>query len=88
MDNDQIIIPGHIYQTWLQNCSDIVSRRGRKRKKLDAFSTMKVARLMELPPLVLIERLLTKWSREVHYPKPLLNLWMKSTQPPHDSPSG
>lgn len=32
MDYDQIIIPGHIYQSWLQDSSNIVSRRGRKRK--------------------------------------------------------
>ncbi|KAK9159166.1 hypothetical protein Scep_005740 [Stephania cephalantha] len=29
MDYEQTIIPNHIYQTWLQNPSDIVSRRGR-----------------------------------------------------------
>ena len=34
MDYEQTIIPGHIYQSWLQNTSDIVSRRGRKRKVL------------------------------------------------------
>lgn len=32
MDYEQTMIPGHIYQSWLQNASDIVSRRGRKRK--------------------------------------------------------
>ncbi|KAH0979423.1 hypothetical protein GBA52_006600 [Prunus armeniaca] len=32
MDFEQTIIPGHLYQSWLQNYSDIVSRRGRKRK--------------------------------------------------------
>lgn len=30
MDYDQTIIPGHIYQSWLQDASDIVSKRGRK----------------------------------------------------------
>ncbi|RDX87708.1 Sister chromatid cohesion 1 protein 1, partial [Mucuna pruriens] len=33
MDYEQTIIPVHIYQHWLQNASDIVSRRGRKKKK-------------------------------------------------------
>ncbi|KAF2319158.1 hypothetical protein GH714_013636 [Hevea brasiliensis] len=32
MDFEQTIIPGQIYQSWLQNASDIASRRGRKRK--------------------------------------------------------
>lgn len=32
MDYEQTIIPAHIYQHWLQNASDIVSRRGRKKK--------------------------------------------------------
>ncbi|KAH0996879.1 hypothetical protein GBA52_020743 [Prunus armeniaca] len=32
MDFEQTIIPGHLYQSWLQNSLDIVSRRGRKRK--------------------------------------------------------
>ena len=32
MDYEQTMIPGHIYQSWLQNASDIVSRTGRKRK--------------------------------------------------------
>lgn len=32
MDYEQTIIPGQIYQAWLQNASNIASRRGRKRK--------------------------------------------------------
>lgn len=32
MDYEQTIIPVHIYQHWLQNASDIVSRRGRKKQ--------------------------------------------------------
>ena len=32
MDYEQTIIPAHIYQHWLQNASDIVSRRGRRKK--------------------------------------------------------
>ena len=32
MDYEQTIIPVHIYQHWLQNASDLVSRRGRKKK--------------------------------------------------------
>jgi cohesin complex subunit SCC1 len=32
MDYEQTIIPGNVYHSWLQNASDIASRRGRKRK--------------------------------------------------------
>ncbi|KAL6509351.1 hypothetical protein OROGR_022661 [Orobanche gracilis] len=89
MDYDQTIIPGQIYQSWLQNASDIVSRRGRKRKQpMDAMSTMKISALMGLPSVVLVEKLFTKGSRQIHYPTPLLEMWMRCTQPPHDSPSG
>ncbi|KAF3976793.1 hypothetical protein CMV_000048 [Castanea mollissima] len=88
MDYEQTMIPGHIYQSWLQNASDIVSRRGRKRKHADIMSTMKIVNLMELPPVVLIGDLFINGAREVYYPPPLLELWMKSIQPPHDSASG
>ena len=37
MDYEQTIIPGHTYQFWLQNTSDIVSRRGRKRKVCNQY---------------------------------------------------
>ncbi|KAE7996575.1 hypothetical protein FH972_001286 [Carpinus fangiana] len=87
MDYEQTIIPGHVYQSWLQNASDIVSRRGRKRKHTEIMSTMKIVNLMDLPPIVLIGDLFVNGSRAVYYPPPLLELWKKSIQPPHDSPS-
>ncbi|KAL9421734.1 hypothetical protein AB3S75_034075 [Citrus x aurantiifolia] len=89
MDYDQTMIHGQVYQSWLKDASDISSRRRRKKRKAstDLLSTMKIASLMEMPPVVLIEDLFTKGNREIHYPDPLLKLWMKSTQPPHDSPS-
>ncbi|XP_065872708.1 sister chromatid cohesion 1 protein 1 [Euphorbia lathyris] len=87
MDYDQIIIPGHIYTSWLKNTSGIVSRSRRKRKAyIHIVYRMKVPNLMELPPLVLLEDLSTR-DNQIYYPAPLLDLWMKSTQPPHDSPS-
>lgn len=152
LDYEQTIIPGHIYQSWLQNSSEVRSRRRRKRKvciylllqilnlsysesvgvqllvlinwfyhfkylrkggtfsncpnarllseikpssmiihflqHLDFMSRMKTSTLMELPPLVLIEKLFSNGTGEVHFPAPLMQLWMRSTQPPHDSPSG
>ncbi|KAI5648606.1 hypothetical protein M9H77_34611 [Catharanthus roseus] len=77
LDYEQTIIPGHIYQSWLQNSSE----------HLDFMSRMKTSTLMELPPLVLIEKLFSNGTGEVHFPAPLMQLWMRSTQPPHDSPS-
>lgn len=29
MDNEQLMVPGNIYQSWLQDTSDIASKRGR-----------------------------------------------------------
>ncbi|KAL2317099.1 hypothetical protein Fmac_030975 [Flemingia macrophylla] len=87
MDYEQTIIPAHIYQHWLQNASDIVSRRGRKKKQPCVMSSTKIANLMKLPPVVLIGDLFTRENNDIYYPKPILDLWIKSNQPPHDSPS-
>ncbi|RYQ99999.1 hypothetical protein Ahy_B07g088049 [Arachis hypogaea] len=88
MDYEQTIIPVHIYQHWLQNASDLVSKRGRKRKRTDIMSSTKISNLMKLPPLVLIGDLFTSENRDVYYPAPILDLWNKSIQPPKHSPSG
>ena len=32
MDNDQTVHPAHVYQSWLQDASDIVSKRQRNQK--------------------------------------------------------
>ncbi|KAL5126697.1 Sister chromatid cohesion 1 protein 1 [Glycine soja] len=88
MDYEQTIIPAHIYQHWLQNASDIVSRRGRRKKQNDVMSSTKIASLMKLPPVVQIDDLFTAVNDNIYYPKPILDLWIKSIQPPHDSPSG
>ncbi|XP_072983235.1 sister chromatid cohesion 1 protein 1 isoform X8 [Typha latifolia] len=39
MDNDQIMIPGSIYQTWLQDSSNLVSKRRRAIKPPEAFQS-------------------------------------------------
>ncbi|XP_022146858.1 sister chromatid cohesion 1 protein 1-like [Momordica charantia] len=88
MDYEQTIIPGHIYQSWLQDVSDLNSGRGRKRKRTSAMSSIKISVLMDLPPVVLSGNLFTDGGREVYYPAPLLQLWMKSIRHPHDSSSG
>lgn len=57
-------------------------------QRTDVMATMKIVNLMELPPIVLIGDLFTTGSRDIYYPRPLLDLWMKSTRTPHASPSG
>ncbi|GAB2270999.1 hypothetical protein Dimus_005854 [Dionaea muscipula] len=90
MDDEQTIIPGDIYQTWLRSSSDIISRRGKDKKlhHVSAISKMKLAQLMDLPPVVLSSGLIANCTGEIHYPTPLMELWMRSRQPPEDSPSG
>ncbi|KAJ4978156.1 hypothetical protein NE237_008936 [Protea cynaroides] len=80
IDYEQTIIPGHTYQSWLQNPSDIISTRG-KRKNINLKSTMKTTRLMELPPVALCG-LSGHGNREVHCPPPLMELWLRYTQLP------
>ncbi|XVE69471.1 hypothetical protein DITRI_Ditri09bG0154700 [Diplodiscus trichospermus] len=88
LDEEQTIIPNHIYHSWLHDTSDIISRRGRKRRgSTNILSTLKIAKLMELPSTVLMDDMFVKGNQEIPYPAPLLDLWKKSTQPLHDSPS-
>ncbi|KAF6172149.1 hypothetical protein GIB67_003841 [Kingdonia uniflora] len=53
------------------------------------MSNMLIAHLMEPPPVGLTCGLSGYGSKEIYYPAPLMNLWMKYSQlqPPHDSPS-
>jgi len=43
---------------------------------------------MKLPPVALIGDSFTAENNNIYYPAPILDLWIKSIQPPHDSPSG
>ncbi|XP_074289832.1 sister chromatid cohesion 1 protein 1 [Silene latifolia] len=86
MDNEQTMIPSNLYQSWLQNAADICSSRPKVGEDSDLKPTAKIAKLMNLPPVAICCGLIGK-NNEVHYPMPLLKLWMTSTQPPHDSPS-
>ncbi|XP_071729020.1 sister chromatid cohesion 1 protein 1 [Rutidosis leptorrhynchoides] len=90
MDYEQTIIPGQMYQSWLQDTSDIVSRKGseRNRKHLGSMDSIKIARLMDLPPIAMVCDLFTNGNTDIYYPDPLLKQWMKFNQPVHDSPSG
>lgn len=55
---------------------------------MDALSRMKIATLMELPSVVLVEKLILNENGQVHYPTALLEMWKSSTQSPRNSPSG
>lgn len=57
-------------------------------QRMDSMPAMKLKDLMDIPPVVLACGLFDKGNRQIYYPAPLLELWMRSTQPPHDSPSG
>ncbi|PIA34542.1 hypothetical protein AQUCO_03700076v1 [Aquilegia coerulea] len=89
MDYEQTIIPGPVYQNWLQNPSDIVARRGGKKKNIKPISLIKTAHLMELPPTSLLNGFSGLGTTKVHYPAPLLDLFMKCAQhqPPFASSS-
>ena len=56
--------------------------------RANILSTLKIAKFMELPSTVLLDDMFVKGNQEIPYPAPLLDLWKKSTQPLHDSPSG
>ncbi|PPD85181.1 hypothetical protein GOBAR_DD17890 [Gossypium barbadense] len=88
-DDEQTVISNHVYHSWLHDTSDIASRIRRKnRGPASILSTFKIAKLMELPSTVIMDDMLLKGNQEISYPEPLLDLWKKSNQPLHDSPSG
>ncbi|KAK6932975.1 Rad21/Rec8-like protein, N-terminal [Dillenia turbinata] len=80
LDYEQTVTPSKVFQSWLQDSSDIVARRGKKRKSMNLMSTAKIAHVFNLPPVGLICGLVTGHG-QIHYPAPLLQLWMKHTRP-------
>ncbi|CAL9754267.1 unnamed protein product [Musa acuminata subsp. burmannicoides] len=88
MDDRQLMIPGNIYQLWLQDTSDIVSKRGRTQclRSVNPIRSTKISNLMDLPPVALISGL-EMFPAKVHYPAPLMELWRKCTEV-NISPSG
>ncbi|KAJ1262792.1 hypothetical protein BS78_09G136800 [Paspalum vaginatum] len=75
MDN-QIMIPGSMYQTWLKDTSSLV----RKRRKVNNnfILSTKISDLMDMPPVALIPY--SDKSSELYYPKPLMQLWKECTE--------
>ncbi|KAK8672350.1 hypothetical protein V6N13_110722 [Hibiscus sabdariffa] len=87
-DEEQTVISNHVYHSWLHDTSDIVSRtRRKKRGPRKDPSSLKIAKLMELPSIVLMDDMFAKGNQEIPYPEPLLDLWKKGNQPHDGSPS-
>ncbi|CAO2826199.1 unnamed protein product [Amaranthus hypochondriacus] len=86
MDIENTMILSNMYQTWLQDSTDIVIKRPEIAKVVKEKSTVKLAKLLDLPPVALSCGLVGKYN-DVHYPQALLDLWMTTMQPMHDSPS-
>ncbi|RCV16379.1 hypothetical protein SETIT_3G133200v2 [Setaria italica] len=78
MDNNQMMIPGNIYQTWLKDASSLVSKRRKVNSNFDFIRSTKISDLMDMPPVALMSYL-DKSSSELYYPKPLVQLWKECT---------
>ncbi|MCH99240.1 sister chromatid cohesion 1 protein 1-like, partial [Trifolium medium] len=90
MDCGQTVIAASTYQSWLKNPSVLVSKRGgmnKLQKRHDIMSSTTIANLMEMPLSALKDGLFSIVNKNIYYPAPLLDLWIKSTKPPLDSPS-
>ncbi|KAI3946860.1 hypothetical protein MKW98_003423, partial [Papaver atlanticum] len=83
MDFKQTIIGSDLYQSWLEDASDLVGRK----KRVKSINKMKIAQLMDLPPAAIVCGLAGKHCTEIYYPKPLLELYKRSIhiRPPRDS---
>ncbi|KAI3849392.1 hypothetical protein MKW92_036988, partial [Papaver armeniacum] len=83
MNFKQTIIGNDIYKSWLEDASELVGRK----KIAKSINKMKIARLMDLPPVAIVCGLAGKHCTEVYYPKPLLELYRRSIhiRPPRDS---
>uniref|UniRef100_A0A0E0DUV9 Rad21/Rec8-like protein N-terminal domain-containing protein n=1 Tax=Oryza meridionalis TaxID=40149 RepID=A0A0E0DUV9_9ORYZ len=79
MDNDQIMIPGNVYQTWLKDPSSLITKRHRINSKVNLIRSIKIRDLMDLPLVSLISSL-EKSPLEFYYPKQLMQLWKECTE--------
>ncbi|RLN30415.1 sister chromatid cohesion 1 protein 1 [Panicum miliaceum] len=79
MDNNQIMIPGNMYQTWLKDASNLVSKRRKINNNFCFIRSTKLSDLMDMPPVALISYS-GKSPSELYYPKPLMQLWKECTE--------
>jgi len=54
MDDNQIMIPGNMYQTWLKDTSNLVSKRRKVNTSFGFIQSTKISDLMDMPPVALI----------------------------------
>nr|ACN28612.1 unknown [Zea mays] len=78
MDNNQMMIPGNIYQTWLKDASSLVSKRRKLNSNFNFIRSTKISDLMHIPPVALISH--DNLFSELCYPKPLMQLWKDCTE--------
>ncbi|KAG2625524.1 sister chromatid cohesion 1 protein 1-like [Panicum virgatum] len=79
MDDNQIMIPGNMYQTWLKDTSNLVSKRRKVNTNFGFIQSTKISELMDMPPVALIS-FSAKSPSELYYPKPLMQLWKECTK--------
>ncbi|XP_066368023.1 sister chromatid cohesion 1 protein 1-like isoform X3 [Miscanthus floridulus] len=78
MDNNQMMIPGNLYQTWLKDASSLVSKRRKVNSNFNFIRSTKISDLMDIPPAALISH--DNSPSELYYPKPLMQLWKDCTE--------
>ncbi|KAK3137895.1 hypothetical protein QOZ80_5AG0361860 [Eleusine coracana subsp. coracana] len=79
MDDNQTLIPGNIYQTWLKDASSLFSKRRKVNSNFNFIRSTKISDLMDMPPVALISYA-DKSPSEFYYPKPLVQLWKECTE--------
>ncbi|GJN15325.1 hypothetical protein PR202_gb02226 [Eleusine coracana subsp. coracana] len=79
MDDNQTLIPGNIYQTWLKNASSLTSKRRKVNSNFNFIRSTKISDLMDMPPVALISYT-DKSPSEFYYPEPLVQLWKECTE--------
>ncbi|KAL8218073.1 hypothetical protein R6Q57_021446 [Mikania cordata] len=95
-DLPSILVPSPPLQDEPQNPNEIheqppqdhINNQSEEDQHLDSIRSIKIERLMDLPPVALVDGLFPNGNRDMYYPLPLLKQWMKLTQPVHDLPSG
>ncbi|KAJ3686752.1 hypothetical protein LUZ61_015916 [Rhynchospora tenuis] len=83
IDNEEILVPSAVYESWLDDTSDIVSIKRsispKRRKFKQVLQHQNLTTLMELPPVAIITTY--EFPSGFYYPKALMELWKKSTRP-------
>ncbi|KAJ3686730.1 hypothetical protein LUZ61_015894 [Rhynchospora tenuis] len=83
IDNEEILVPSAVYKSWIDDTSDIVSKRrsisSKRRRFNQVLQHQNLTTLMELPPVAIVTTY--EFPSGFYYPKALMELWKKSTAP-------